>query len=97
MTVYAVALLSFIEREAYNRYQARFMDVLRRFDGRLLAADECPIVIEGDWDREKVVLLSFPGEGAFRQFFDSPEYQEIAKDRRAGADTILLLIRGISS
>lgn len=97
MIVYAVALLTFMEREAYNRYQARFMDVFREFDGRLLAADECPIVIEGNWDREKVVLLSFPSEGAFREFFDSPEYQEIAKDRKAGADTILLLIRGISS
>lgn len=96
MTIYAVALLSFIEREAYNRYQARFMDVFRRCDGRLLAADECPIVIEGNWDRDKVVLLSFPREGAFRQFFESPEYQEIAKHRKAGADTILLLIRGIS-
>ena len=95
--VYIIAQLSFRDRGAYNRYQASFMSVLRKFDGRLLAADEHPLVVEGIWDREKVVLLSFPDESAFRRFFEAPEYLEIAKDRKAGADTILLLVHGITS
>lgn len=94
--VYVIAQLSFKDRGAYNRYQASFMRVLRRFDGRLLAADEHPLVVEGSWDREKVVLLSFSDENAFRRFFEAPEYQEIAKDRKAGADAIVLLVQGIS-
>ncbi len=94
--VYIIAQLSFKHRDAYNRYQASFMGVLRRFNGRLLAADEHPLVVEGSWDREKVVLLSFSDESAFRRFYDAPEYQEIAKDRKSGADTILLLVHGIS-
>jgi len=94
--VYIIAQLSFRDRSVYNRYQASFMGVLRRFDGRLLAADEHPLVVEGSWDREKVVLLSFSDESAFRRFFDSPEYQEIVQDRKSGADAILLLVHGIS-
>ena len=53
-----------------------------------------PNVIEGRWSGEKVVLLSFPDENAFRKFYDAPEYQAIAKDRNEGADTVLLLIKG---
>lgn len=96
MTVYAIAQLSFTDRDAYNRYQARFMDVFRRYKGRLLAADERPAVLEGHWDRDKLVLLSFPDEDSFREWEQSPEYQEIAKDRRAGADTVSILVRGVS-
>ena len=96
MTVYVVAQLAFTDRAAYDRYQARFMDVFRGCGGRLLAADEHPQVIEGRWDREKLVLMSFPDEPACRRFFDSPEYREIAKDRIAGADTVSLLVKGIS-
>ena len=96
MTVYVIAQLRFSDRSAYDRYQARFMDVFRKFDGRLLAADEHPQVTEGRWDRDKLVLLSFPDEPACRRFLDSPEYREIAKDRIAGADTVSLLVRGIS-
>jgi uncharacterized protein (DUF1330 family) len=96
MTVYVVAQLAFTDRSAYDRYQARFMDVFRRFDGKLLAADEHPLVLEGQWDRNKLVLLSFPDEPAARRFIEDREYQEISRDRKAGADTVSLLVWGIS-
>jgi uncharacterized protein (DUF1330 family) len=95
VTVYAIAQLRFTDRAAYDRYQVRFMEVFRRHPGTLLAADESPQVIEGRWDREKVVLMSFPDEAAFRGWAQSPEYQDISKDRRAGADTLVLLVKGL--
>lgn len=96
MTVYAIAQLRFTDRGAYDRYQARFMDVFNRHSGTLLAADESPQVIEGQWDREKVVLMSFPDETAFREWAESGDYQEISQDRRAGADTLVLLAKGLA-
>ncbi|OMC15477.1 MULTISPECIES: DUF1330 domain-containing protein [unclassified Mycobacterium] len=95
MTVYAIAQLKFTDRAVYDRYQARFMEVFARHTGTLLAADESPKVAEGQWDREKVVLMSFPDEAAFHAFVQSPEYEDIAKDRRAGADTVVLLVQGL--
>ena len=97
MTVYVIAQLSFTDRRAYDRYQARFFDVFRKFSGRLLAADESPVVVEGSWQGEKVVLLSFPDEAEFRRFEHSPEYEEIASDRRAGANTVSLLVRDFTA
>jgi uncharacterized protein (DUF1330 family) len=96
VTVYAIAQLRFIDRAAYDRYQLRFMDIFRRYQGTLLAADESPQLIEGKWDRDKVVLMSFPDEAAFRVWSESPDYQEISKDRRAGADTVVLLAKGLA-
>ena len=96
MTVYVVAQLAFTRVEAYRRYQARFMDVFRRFDGRLLAADEQPVVLEGQWPRNKLVLMSFPDARAYRRFAESPDYQEISQDRRAGADAVVLLVKGVA-
>jgi uncharacterized protein (DUF1330 family) len=95
VTVYAIAQLKFTDRDAYNRYQAAFMEVFQRYSGTLLAADEAPRVIEGEWDREKVVLMSFPDEAAFHEWTESPEYQRISEDRRAGADTLVVLVQAI--
>ena len=95
VTVYAIAQLKFTDRAAYDRYQARFMEVFRRHPGTLLAADESPQVVEGYSDREKVVLMSFPDEAAFRGWAQSPEYQDISKDRHAGADSVVLLVQGL--
>jgi len=96
VTVYAIAQLRITDRAAYDRYQAKFMEVFRRHRGTLLAADESPQVVEGSWDRGKIVLMSFPDEAAFRQWAESPEYENISKDRRLGADTVVLLAEGLS-
>jgi len=95
--VYAIAMFRIKDRAAYGRYQARFMDVFSRCKGRVLAADERPVKVEGDWRGDKVVLLSFPSEEDFRGFAESAEYQEISKDRRAGTDGFVVLVRGFSS
>ena len=97
MTVYALAQISITDRGAYTRYQSRFMDVFRKFNGRVLAAEEGPRVIEGAWERDKVILPSFPDAEAFEAWAQSPDYLDISKDRHAGSDGVVLLINGTSS
>jgi len=96
MTVYVIVQLKMTDRTAYDRYQARFFDVFRKFSGRLLSADEQPEVLEGTWDRDKLVLMSFPDEAAYRAWADSPDYLEISKDRKAGAQAVALLAKGFA-
>ena len=95
MTVYVLAQLRFTDRAAYDRYQAAFMGVFRRFEGRLLAADEQPAQLEGDSDIEKIVLMSFPNEAEARRIINDPSYREISKDRHAGAVTASWLVHGL--
>lgn len=71
------------------------MDVFRKFQGRLLAADEHPALLEGSSDREKIVLMSFPDADQARAFMSDFEYLEISKDRHAGADTVSWLVPGL--
>jgi uncharacterized protein (DUF1330 family) len=92
--VYAIAQLTIFDPSRYAEYVKRFFGVLARYRGTLLAADEAPEVVEGTWDREKVVLLAFPDAVAFWEWARSAEYQEIALDRVAAADGPVLLVRG---
>jgi uncharacterized protein (DUF1330 family) len=96
MTVYVIVQLKMTDRAAYDRYQARFFDVFRKFSGRLLSADENPMVLEGAWARDKLVLMSFPDAAAFYAWAHSPEYLEIAKDRKAGTQGVVLLAKGFA-
>ena len=96
MSVYIIAQLKFTRRELYDRYQSRFMGVFKKFKWNLLAADERPVVLEGEWPRDKVVIMEFPDDTAAKEFQNSPEYQEISVDRKAGADAVVLTVRGLS-
>lgn len=97
MSVYVIAQLKFTKEELYRRYQARFFDVFRQFKGRLLAADEAPRVLEGEWLHDKIVVMEFPDQAEAERFIYSPAYEEISKDRIAGAETISLLVTGLPS
>ena len=96
MTVYVIVQLKMIDRAAYDRYQARFFEVFKKFKGRLLSADDNPAILEGAWDRDRLVLMSFPDDAAFHAWADSPEYLEIADDRKAGAQGVVLLAKGFA-
>jgi uncharacterized protein (DUF1330 family) len=96
MPVYAIAQLTITDRAVYDRYAARFRSIFGRFQGHLLAADESPEVVEGSWSHQKVVLLEFPDEAAFRDWLESPAYQAIVKERHASSNGVVLLVKGIS-
>lgn len=95
MAVYGVAHITIHDRTAYDRYSAAFMDVFSQYKGTLLAVDETPEVIEGEWTATRLVMMSFPDAAAFHDWFDSPAYQAIAGDRHAGSTGVLLLAKGL--
>ncbi|HEX8380906.1 MAG TPA: DUF1330 domain-containing protein [Allosphingosinicella sp.] len=94
MTVYVVAQIRIHDRARYDAYAAAFMPVLIQYGGRLLAADEAPAVLEGQWPGEKLNIISFPDEPAARRWMESEEYRAIAADRLAASDGIVLLVHG---
>jgi len=96
MTVYAIAQFEIHNREAYDRYVSKFADVFSKFKGTLLVSDEHPTVLEGEWRKDKLVIMSFPDQAAFSDWADSPEYQKISKDRVAGSKGVVLLAEGFN-
>ena len=96
MTVYAIAQISIHDRAVYDRYVSGFRPVLAQYGGTLLAADESPEVIEGEWARHKVILLRFADRAGFDAWAQSPEYQEISRDRLAATEGEVILVRGLT-
>lgn len=95
MSAYVIAQLSIHDRPRYDRYAAGFLPTLKDFGGRLLAADEAPAVLEGDWPRDKLVLIAFPDTAAARAWAASPAYAAIAKDRIVASEALVLLASGM--
>ncbi|MFT4570488.1 MAG: hypothetical protein ACI8TX_001747 [Hyphomicrobiaceae bacterium] len=73
------------------------MAVFNQFNGRLLVNDEAPRLLEGEWDKDKVVLISFPDKDSFTAWATSPAYMEIVRDRHAGGNATILLAQGFDS
>ena len=97
MTVYALAQIRIHDRARYDRYVAGFMPILIKYGGRLLAAEERPEQLQGDWVFDKVILMAFKDRASWQSWVMSPEYQEISKDRVAATEGTVLLVSGIDA
>ena len=95
MSVYMCVEVKIKNREAYDRYADAFMSVFEKFKGTMLAADFEPKVLDGEWNGDRIVMMSFPSEADVMAWLTSPEYQAISVDRIAGADTKVLLAQEI--
>ncbi len=97
MTVYLMVQVKIKNHEAYARYAEAFMPIFDKFNGTMLSADFNPKVLDGNWDKDRVVLMSFPSEEDATAWLTSNEYKTTFEDRKAGADTIALLAKGIGT
>ncbi len=62
--------------------------------GKVIAAG-APTVIEGDWHGDRIVVMEFPDEAAFRAWYDSPAYQTALKVRLAATDSRAALAQSV--
>lgn len=94
MTVYIVSRLTIHDRSEYDQYEAGFAEVFEKFDGKMLSVDEEPMVLAGEWEATRAVIIEFPSKKSALTWLMSPEYQEISKHREAGSTASSILIKG---
>ena len=96
MSVYIIARFKIHDRSAYDRYSAGFPAVFQKFDGKMLSVDEEPIVLAGEWNDTRSVIIEFPSKESALTWMNSEEYQAIAKHRNAGSTVNSILVKGLA-
>ena len=90
--VYFLAQIRITDSNLYQKYLDKCDDIFSRCNGKYLAVDSAPEILEGNWKYSKSVLIEFPNREDFKEWYYSDDYQEILKYRLSGAacDTILV-------
>ncbi len=95
MTVYIIAKFDIHDRSEYDQYESGFAEVFAKFDGKMLSVDEEPMVLSGDWQATRSVIIEFPSKQSALTWMMSDEYQAIAKHRNAGSTSTSILVQGL--
>ncbi len=94
MSCYFIAQLSIHDEDEYRKYLAGFDEVFNRFKGTVVAVDDDPVVLEGDWPHTRTVLVRFPNKEEARRWYDSPAYGELVKHRHRASEGNIVLVEG---
>ncbi len=95
MSCYFVAQIQIKDINEYQKYLDSIDRVFLKFNGKYLAVDENPVVLEGNWHYDRVVIIEFPGEKDLKLWYESDEYQEIVQYRLKAAKCDTLFIKGL--
>ena len=91
---YILAKVTITDQDTYREYQAGFGEILRQYEGEVVAADRDPAILEGEWSATLTVLLRFATREHALEWYDSEEYQELVQIRHAASTADLIVIEG---
>ena len=94
MSCYFVAQITIQDPEEYARYLEGYDAVFSRYEGEVVAVDDAPLLLEGDWCHGRFVLIRFPSEAEARRWYSSAEYQALAEHRWRASKADVLLVPG---
>ena len=95
MANYLIAQINIHDRDEYAKYAAGFAEIFSQYEGKMLAVDEAPESLEGEWPYTRTVLIEFPNDEDAMAWYKSPEYQKLAKHRFAASSANLVKIYGM--
>lgn len=95
MAYYFLAQIKINDKSEYQLYLNSTEKVFSKFNGKYLAVDKNPLVLEGDWKYSRSVIIRFETKLDFESWYNSKEYQEILKHRLKAADCDTILVEGL--
>ena len=77
MSYYFIAQIRINDETTYQKYIDGAGEVFKRYNGKYLAVDNEPALLEGSWDYTRTVLIAFERRVDFDAWYGSDDYQRI--------------------
>ncbi len=94
MSCYFVALIDIHDPEKYAVYLAGYDEIFSQYKGEVIAVEDEARILEGEWPAGRTVMIKFPSEDELRKWYDSDEYQALAKYRQEASVAAIAIITG---
>jgi uncharacterized protein (DUF1330 family) len=81
--VYIIANLVINDKDTYRIYEKGFFPLLKKYDGEFITFDNDAKHLEGEVKIEgRIIIFTFPSVETAENWFNDPNYQELAENRR---------------
>ena len=96
MPAYVIVETNVTDPEQYEQYKAASPAAIAAGGGRFLVRGGELVVLEGDWQPPRLVMLEFEDLEAARRWYESEAYQEAKKLREGAARFRAVAVEGIN-
>lgn len=95
MAAYAIVDLEVFDIELYLKYSLAVRPLLDAAGARYLARGGEFLVLEGDYQPSRLILVEFPSLDCMQSFYQSDSYRELEIQRRECSRANILGVEGL--
>ena len=81
--------------KGYRLYAEKVPETIKMFGGKFLARGGDTVILDGEPNGNRNVLIEFPSLESAKAWYFSKEYQDIVQGRLQNADGYLLIVEGL--
>lgn len=94
MSAYVIASVEVTDPVAYEEYRKGVLATVTKHGGKFLVRGGPLQRLEGSIDWNRVVVLEFASVAAAKAWYESPDYQPLAKLRQRASRSNLIIVEG---
>lgn len=91
---YIIFTVAIHDQAGFDGYAQKAVPTIMQKGGRPIVVHDDPEVIEGQWHGSHTVVLEFDSVEAAHDWYNSPEYQATVAERRASAESNVVIVSG---
>jgi len=95
MPTYVIAETEVTDPDRYEQYKAAVSAAIAAGGGRFLVRGGDLVVLEGDWQPSRLVVLEFADLAAAKRWYESHSYQETKKLREGAGHVRMVAVQGV--
>jgi uncharacterized protein (DUF1330 family) len=95
MSAYMIVNVDVQDNATYEEYKAKVPDLIRKHGGEYLVRGGKFVIVEGNLEPSRLVILRFPDIAAAQGFYNDPEYQPLKAVRKRASKTDIVLVEGL--
>lgn len=95
MPAFVIVEIEVHDQDLYKSYTQLTPDSIASYQGKFVARGGNTIVLEGDWQPKRLVLLEFPSVEIANSWWHSEDYSRARKIRQRAATTKMIIIDGV--
>jgi uncharacterized protein (DUF1330 family) len=94
LAAYVIASVEVTDPTAYEDYRKGVLATITKHGGKFLARGGAVQRLEGSIDWNRVVVIEFTNVAAAKAWYESPDYQPLAKLRQKASRSNLIIVEG---
>ncbi len=95
MTAYLIARVDVKDMTQYKEYTKLTPGIIEKFGGKFISRGSDIVLLEGEEEKRRVVMVEFPDLQTAKDFYHSDEYQAAIKVREGAAEGQFIVVDGV--